>query len=53
MVNYSKRNVSIPKQSASMENDKTTLKWACRMLETVSMEIFAKYGLLSSNRLGA
>jgi hypothetical protein len=24
------------------ENDKPTLKWECRMLETASMEIFAK-----------
>jgi len=35
------------------KNDKPLLKWACRMMETVAMEIFAKHGWSSLERLSA
>ena len=35
------------------KNDKPFLKWACRMMETLAMEIFAKHGWSSLKRLSA
>ncbi|KAG2596236.1 hypothetical protein PVAP13_5KG148214 [Panicum virgatum] len=33
------------------ERDKQRMKWACHVLDTAAMEIFAKHGWLSSNIL--